>query len=133
MEAVQRTESEEILPEVRQLVDGYRHMAGTASLSTVLGALYAYESQVPVIAETKLAGLKQFYGACDSACRVLHIARDCRSPPRRVWRKLIDRCLEENPASAADVLDEVTVAPKLFGVRSTALRRRVIALSQRHK
>lgn len=62
MEAVQRTESEETLPEIQQLVKTYQTMANGDSLPTVLGAFYAYKSQVPRIAETKLAGLKQFYG-----------------------------------------------------------------------
>jgi pyrroloquinoline-quinone synthase len=112
MEPVQRTESEEILPEIRQLVDGYRHLASRDSLPTVLGAFYAYESQVPVIAETKLAGLKQFYGAGHSACEyfTLHATADLHHA--KVWRKLIDRCLQENPACAADVLNGVNRGAK---------------------
>jgi pyrroloquinoline-quinone synthase len=36
------------------------------SLAEACAALYVYESQVPEVAKTKIAGLKQFYGIDDA-------------------------------------------------------------------
>jgi pyrroloquinoline-quinone synthase len=44
----------------KNLVDGYFELART-SYAKGLGALYAYERQVPAVAESKIAGLKAFY------------------------------------------------------------------------
>ena len=108
MEAVQRAESEGTLPEIQDLVETYRTMASGASLPTVLGAFYAYESKVPRIAETKLAGLKQFYGAGDSVCEyfTLHTTADVHHASVR-W-KLINRRVQEEPARSTDVLEGVS-------------------------
>jgi pyrroloquinoline-quinone synthase len=107
MDAVQRAEHEQILPEIQWLVGTYQQMARSASLPTVLGAFYAYESQVPRLAETKMVGLKQFYGAGDSACEyfTLHATADIQHA--QVWRKLIDRSVQEDPACTMDVFDGV--------------------------
>ncbi len=45
----------------QQLVDKFRQLCGE-DFATGLGALYAYESQVPEVAEVKIEGLKKFYG-----------------------------------------------------------------------
>ena len=41
-------------------------MRRCTKLSEACAALYVYESQVPEVAKTKIAGLKQFYGVGDS-------------------------------------------------------------------
>lgn len=49
------------LPESSNLVDTF-HRLSRFSAASGLGALYAYESQVPAIADQKIAGLWDFYG-----------------------------------------------------------------------
>jgi pyrroloquinoline-quinone synthase len=99
--------SNEMLPEIRNLVKAYVEMAAHASPATALGAFFAYESQVPRVAEEKLAGLKSFYAAGDTACAyfVLHATADVDHA--NVWRRLIDNCIEENGACAEEALDGV--------------------------
>ena len=53
------------LPETAQLVDTFRDATMKRSFAEACAALYVYESQVPEVAKTKIAGLKQFYGIAD--------------------------------------------------------------------
>src|SRR5262245_40978914 len=54
-----RTEKQ---PETKRLIDIFRAVCGEASTAEGLGALYAYESQIPAICESKIDGLKKHYG-----------------------------------------------------------------------
>lgn len=49
-------------PETKNLIDAFRSVCGQASTAEGLGALYAYESQIPAICESKIDGLKKHYG-----------------------------------------------------------------------
>lgn len=53
------------LPQTDRLVDLFRDASGKRSFAEACAALYVYESQVPEVAKTKIAGLKQFYGIAD--------------------------------------------------------------------
>jgi pyrroloquinoline-quinone synthase len=50
------------LPETQRLIDTFRDATLRRSFAEACAALYVYESQVPEVAKTKIAGLKQFYG-----------------------------------------------------------------------
>jgi pyrroloquinoline-quinone synthase len=50
----------------QKLCDTFHKLAGQ-SYAAGLGALYAYERQIPEIAKTKIDGLKKFYGINDAA------------------------------------------------------------------
>ena len=50
------------LPETNRLVATFRDATMKRSFAEACAALYVYESQVPEVAKTKIAGLKQFYG-----------------------------------------------------------------------
>jgi len=56
---LERTEKE---PETRNLIDTFRSVCGQRSTAEGLAALYAYESQIPSICESKIDGLKKHYG-----------------------------------------------------------------------
>jgi len=49
------------LPETRELVSEFMQLC-QSSYEEGLGALYAYEHQVPEVAKTKIAGLQKYYG-----------------------------------------------------------------------
>lgn len=53
------------LPETVALVDTFRDATMNRSFAEACAALYVYESQVPEVAKTKIAGLKQWYGVAD--------------------------------------------------------------------
>jgi pyrroloquinoline-quinone synthase len=52
-------------PETRNLIDTFRSVGGDGSTAEGLAALYAYESQIPAICESKIDGLKRRYGFAD--------------------------------------------------------------------
>lgn len=51
-------------PETTALIDTFRDVCGNSSTADGLAALYAYESQIPSVSESKIEGLKKHYG-CD--------------------------------------------------------------------
>jgi pyrroloquinoline-quinone synthase len=54
-------------PETKSLIDTFRSVCGERSTAEALAALYAYESQIPAICESKIEGLKKHYGITDPA------------------------------------------------------------------
>jgi pyrroloquinoline-quinone synthase len=54
-----RTEKQ---PETKNLIDAFRSVCTQGSTADGLAALYAYESQIPAICESKIDGLKKYYG-----------------------------------------------------------------------
>ena len=52
-------------PETRNLIDTFRSICGDEPTAEGLAALYAYESQIPAICESKIDGLKKHYGFTD--------------------------------------------------------------------
>ena len=55
----------ELLPKTKESVARLKQLTQSADYREGLAALYAYESQIPEVAQTKRAGLKQFYGIDD--------------------------------------------------------------------
>src|SRR5216117_1423112 len=49
-------------PETQELIDAFRSVCGEGSTAEGLAALYAYESQIPAVCESKIDGLKSHYG-----------------------------------------------------------------------
>jgi pyrroloquinoline-quinone synthase len=52
-------------PETKSLIDTFRSACGDGSSAEGVAALYAYESQIPAICESKIEGLKKYYGFSD--------------------------------------------------------------------
>jgi len=52
-------------PETKKLIDTFRSVCRDGSTAEGLAALYAYESQIPAICESKIDGLKKHYGFTD--------------------------------------------------------------------
>jgi pyrroloquinoline-quinone synthase len=48
--------------ETKNLIGTFRSVCGEKSTAEGLAALYAYESQIPAICESKIDGLRKFYG-----------------------------------------------------------------------
>jgi pyrroloquinoline-quinone synthase len=61
---VEHLTNSDVGPKARELVEVYFKLC-RSSFEEGLGALYAYEHQVPEIAEAKIEGLKKFYGISD--------------------------------------------------------------------
>jgi len=52
-------------PETKDLIGTFRSVCCEGSTAEGLAALYAYESQIPAICESKIDGLKRHYGFTD--------------------------------------------------------------------
>ena len=74
------------VPEIRQLIQHFHHVASEGTPEEALAAFYAYESQVPRIAQEKERGLREMYGADDKTCGyfALHATADVYHS--KVWR-----------------------------------------------
>lgn len=51
----------------KDLIAGFRDCCASRGTGVGLASLYAYESQIPAVSETKIEGLKKFYGFDDAA------------------------------------------------------------------
>ena len=103
---------EEPLLEVRQLVETYRNLAQYGMPAAALGAFYAYESQMPRIAEEKLRGLRSFYDADERSCEyfVLHVTADLEHT--HVWRVLLDHSVVDSTEDAEGAFDGLCLGAK---------------------
>jgi pyrroloquinoline-quinone synthase len=54
-------------PEATAMATTFRAICKNGSVAAGLAALYAYESQIPAVSETKIEGLRKFYGVSDDA------------------------------------------------------------------
>jgi len=100
------------VPEIRQLI---RHFHGVASEGTpedALAAFYAYESQVPRVAQEKERGLRESYTADDKTCGyfALHATADVFHS--RIWRTQLEKRVVANPETAPAALDAAENAAK---------------------
>ena len=79
------------LPGTKTVVQTFREICGDRPVAEAVAALYAYESQVPEIAATKIDGLKKFYGVTrpeDLAYFAVHEETD--KLHRRSWRNWLE-------------------------------------------
>ncbi len=81
----------EPIPEVKELIATFRRIAAEGTPEEALAAFYAYESQVPRVAQAKARGLRQWYGADAKTCAyfTLHTTADVQHA--RVWREQLER------------------------------------------
>ncbi len=98
----QAMEEHEYLPETTASVQTLRRLTRQDNPAIGLAALYAYESQIPEVATTKIAGLKQFYGI-DSRDGLMffsvHQAADVVH--RQVTREALSHCCPTEADQAA--------------------------------
>jgi pyrroloquinoline-quinone synthase len=92
------------VPEVRELVSWFHRVASEGTVEEALAAFYAYESQVPRIAQEKDRGLRDLYGASEAtrAYFTLHTTADVFHS--QVWRKQLEKRIKANPHAAEKAL-----------------------------
>jgi pyrroloquinoline-quinone synthase len=98
--------------EVRQLIEWFQSVAREGIPEEALAAFYAYESQVPRVAQEKDRGLRELYGA-DEKTRgyfTLHATADIYHA--QVWRKQLERQVTANPETAEKALAAAESAAK---------------------
>jgi len=90
--------------EVLHLVSWFQRIASEGTPEEALAAFYAYESQVPRVAQEKDRVLREFYGA-DEKTRgyfILHATADVYHA--QVWRKQLEKRVQANPQAAEKAL-----------------------------
>jgi pyrroloquinoline-quinone synthase len=90
--------------EVAELAHSFHQVASQGTPEEALAAFYAYESQVPRLAQEKARGLEQRYGA-DEKTRgyfTLHATADLYHA--RLWRQQLGKRIEANPEAAGKAL-----------------------------
>ncbi len=87
-----------------ELVDTFTQLSREGSLAAGLAALYVYESQMPAVAETKIDGLKRFYGIeSDDAVAFFSVHREADVDHARTGAQLIEQ-LADTPEREAEVI-----------------------------
>jgi pyrroloquinoline-quinone synthase len=100
------------IQEIRELVSWFHHVACEAAVEEALAAFYAYESQVPRVAQEKDRGLRELYGADERtrAYFTLHTTADLYHS--QVWRKQLEKRIKANPRTAEKALAAAENAAK---------------------
>ena len=93
------------LPEVQQLMQHFQRAASEGTPEEALAAFYAYESQVPRVAQEKERGLRKMYNADDKTRGyfTLHATADVYHS--RVWRNQLEKRILANPETAEAALN----------------------------
>lgn len=98
--------------EVRKLIDWFGRVAAEGTPEEALAAFYAYESQVPRVAQEKDRGLRELYGANEKTRGyfTLHATADVYHA--QVWRKQLEKRVDANPETAERALASAEGAAK---------------------
>ena len=97
---------------VRKLISWFQRVAGEGTPEEALAAFYAYESQVPRLAQEKDRVLRALYGA-DEKTRgyfTLHATADVYHA--QVWRTQLEKRVKANPETAEKALAAAEKAAK---------------------
>lgn len=90
------------LPAAQSVVETFREIAGDRTVAEAVAALYAYESQVPEIAATKISGLRKFYRVnSPEALAYFRVHEEADKAHRAAWRNWL---LEHAEGSEEDIL-----------------------------
>jgi len=93
------------VPEIRQLIAHFQRVASEGLPEEALAAFYAYESQVPRIAQEKERGLREMYGADDKTCGYFSLHATADVYHSRVWRTQLEKRIATKPEAAEAALD----------------------------
>lgn len=120
----------ELWPETKKLIDAFRLICREQSSVEGLTALYAYESQIPEVAESKMQGLRSFYGLVDAKALAyfeVHVEADRQHSA--IERHALERSL--SPANLQAALQAaVTVLERLWEMLSGVCKRHSLPLAQ---
>jgi pyrroloquinoline-quinone synthase len=98
--------------EVKELIRYFSRIARDGSPAEALAAFYAYESQVPRVAQEKARGLREMYGADEKTYSyfTLHTTADVYHS--QVWRQQLATIVDKNPEEAGAALASAEGAAK---------------------
>ncbi len=114
-------------PETQKLIETFREICSKGTTADGIGALYAYESQIPTVAESKIAGLRKHYGFTDpkhDEYFSVHIEAD-REHSAAERAMLAGHVTNENSSGVSAAVERVLGA--LWEMLSGVCRRHAIA------
>jgi pyrroloquinoline-quinone synthase len=114
-------------PETAALIENFRDVCGTGLTAEGLAALYAYESQIPAVSESKIDGLKRHYGFNDPKGYdyfTLHMEADREHSATE--RKLLGEHVNDDNADSVKAAVE-RVLNSLWDLLSSVCHRHAIA------
>ncbi len=113
------------LPEIGELTAFFHRIATEGAPEAALAAFYAYESQVPRVAEAKARGLKEWYGADDTTCAYFTVHQTADIAHSQVWLQQLHKRVALNPAAMDSALKAAEIAAqKLWQALDGVERRR---------
>ncbi len=123
-EGVRATEKE---PETTALIDTFRSVCGNGATAEGLAALYAYESQIPAVSESKVDGLKKHYGFADpKSYEYFTVHKEADREHAAAEREMLQEHVSDTNASAVKAsVDRVLNA--LWNLLSGVCHRHAIA------
>ncbi len=87
--------------ETAGLVEAFRALCRDRSTAEGLAALYAYESQIPAVAASKIDGLRRHYGVtCDAGVEYFRVHEEADRVHSAVERALLEQHIDETNAPA---------------------------------
>jgi len=93
------------VPEIRNLIRHFHKVASEGTPEEALATFYAYESQVPRLAQEKERGLREGYGADDKTCGYFSLHTTADVYHANGWRNQLANRVAEHPESAEAALD----------------------------
>jgi pyrroloquinoline-quinone synthase len=118
-----------VQPEMAALLAEFRAAMREGTPAEAMAALYAYESKVPAIAETKAAGLKEFYGATGKDAQYFTLHQTADVAHAAVWRELINAEIAKDPAAADAALESGERAAKALWAALDGVERQRVSKS----
>jgi pyrroloquinoline-quinone synthase len=100
----------ELWDETKKLIGTFRGVCREGSVAQGIAALYAYESQIPKIAQSKIEGLENFYGMnTPDALDYFRVHVEADREHSRVERELLESALNSEDAPAVEESVEVVL------------------------
>lgn len=114
--------------EIGELTGWFHSVASEGAPEEALAAFYAYESQVPRVAQEKAKGLRERYAADEKTCEyfTLHTTADVYHS--RIWKHQLGKIVAGNPQAAEKALNAGENAAKalwkaLDGIEAARVKR----------
>ncbi len=113
--------------EIRHLIRHFHDVASEGSAEEALAAFYAYESQVPRIAQEKERGLREMYGADHRTCGYFSLHATADVYHSNVWRKQLEKRIAAHPEAADAALDAAEQAARMLWLALDGIEARRMA------
>jgi len=113
---------------MNELTAFFHHVAKDGAPEAALASFYAYESQVPRVAEAKARGLKELYGADESTRAYFRVHHTADVGHSQVWLQQLGKRVEGNAATTENAFAVAEAAARklweaLDGVESRRQQR----------